>query len=222
MRTIGRKKGGDAPAPRFFSGSVGLGILAAVLLLLGVPWWVVVPLTVAGFFGGIFLLAPRKKTIDVSVEGMTPAMIERTLDEARKKIEAIGESARSILDQGVRRKAEAVRTQASLVLDEIARDPRDIKTARQFLSYYLDATLKIVRQYAELSGRNRAKGPEIEALLAKAEGMLETIESAFGKQRALLLENDAMNLEAELTVLDKTMKMQGLAEDAEKGGRSNG
>jgi len=222
MRTIGRKKGDDSPTPRYFSGSVGLGILATVLLLLGIPWWIVVPLAVAGFFGGILLLVPKKKSFDVSVEGMTPAMIERTLDEARKKIEAIGEAARSILNQDVRRKAEAVRSQASLVLEEITRDPRDIKAARQFLSYYLDATLKIVRQYAALSGRNRAKGPEIDALLAKAEGMRGTFERAFGKQRALLLENDAMNLEAELTVLDKTMKMQGLADDAEKGGLSNG
>ena len=42
---------------------------------------------------------------------------------------------------------------AESILDDLKKNPKNIRAARQFLNYYLDATIKIVTRYAELARR---------------------------------------------------------------------
>lgn len=95
------------------------------------------------------------------------------------------------------------------ILAEIRRDPADLKRSRQFLSYYLDATINIITKYATLSSQ-RVDDESIGESLSRTERMLDTINLAFEKQLARLLSNDVMDLDTELTLLEKTIEMEGL------------
>jgi len=94
------------------------------------------------------------------------------------------------------------------IFDYIKKNPGKVNKVRQFTSYYLDATKKIIEQYVELSGR-RDRTPEIEQALQKVEGMLDLIKHTFDRQMANLLEDNLLDINTELTVLKNTMKMEG-------------
>ena len=94
------------------------------------------------------------------------------------------------------------------IFDYLGKNPGDIPKARQFINYYLDATEKIVKQYVELSGR-KDKTKEIEDSLKRVEAMLDSIKETYSKQLHNLLEDDLLDLNTEITVLEKTMKFEG-------------
>jgi 5-bromo-4-chloroindolyl phosphate hydrolysis protein len=71
----------------------------------------------------------------------------------------------------------------------------------------------------EAVAEGRKKASEIEELgkqiknnviKQKVESLLSTIKQAFDKQLAKLLEDDVMDLDVEISVLEKTMKSEGL------------
>ena len=76
------------------------------------------------------------------------------------------------------------------ILDDSAKNPKDVRAARQFLNYYLDATIKIVARYADLA-RKEASLRGDPSSLKRAESMLDMIRSAFEKQHARLLEDES-------------------------------
>jgi 5-bromo-4-chloroindolyl phosphate hydrolysis protein len=79
---------------------------------------------------------------------------------------------------------------------------------KQFTNYYLDATKKIVEQYADLSLRPNPSA-EVTKTLGKIEGMLASIRHTFDRQLGTLMEDRLLDLNAELAVLKNTMKMEG-------------
>jgi 5-bromo-4-chloroindolyl phosphate hydrolysis protein len=79
---------------------------------------------------------------------------------------------------------------------------KDLKPAKQFLNYYLDAAMKIVTRYAELA-TGPAGSPEVMQSLAKAESVMDTLNESFEKQQAKLKENDVLDLDTEIQVFEK-------------------
>ena len=137
--------------------------------------------------------------------------LESSLAEGKRKLGDIKKHQRMIKDRTVLSEVDSICAMVEKILAEVKRDPGDLKEARQFLSYYLDATITILNKYAMLSSHN-VKDPGIHSSLERAENMLKTINKAFEKQLARLLTNDVMDLDIELSLLERTIKMEGLGE----------
>ena len=108
-----------------------------------------------------------------------------------------------------RMEVQGIRDEAVKILTEMERDPADVKTARFFLSYYFETTVKILSKYLELS-EHKPASPEVRAALEKVEDSLSVIRGAFAKQHTMMLANDIMSLDAEIEVMKKSIKMEGL------------
>lgn len=160
-----------------------------------------------GFLAG-YLIGGDRDTPRV-VDGVTEESLESALDEAEGKLKELKAVARRVENPEIRAKAEEIEKLVRAILDDIAADPRDLKPARQFLAYYFDATINILRQYADIMERG-ASAAEVRASVQRVEPVLETIRAAFEKQLARLLENDVLDLDTEIAVLEKTLKMEGL------------
>ena len=91
------------------------------------------------------------------------------------------------------------------------------------MSYYLPTTLKLLNAYDRMSGTG-VSGENIDTTLAKVEGMMRTIVSAFEKQLDALYGADALDISTDITVLENMMAREGLtgdplkAEDSPKDG----
>lgn len=196
-----------------FAGVLGGVAFAALLILFGNMFWAIAG-GAAAFAAGLLVSAPRKKkeVHQFQMYGISRSDLLTALRDGGIKVRELRSAISEIKSSHVKKKANAVVSVAERILADIENDPKDLRRARQFLNYYLDATVKIVKRYVSLSNQG-VTSPDIEQSMKKVESILDTLKSAFEKQLALLLEDDVMDLEAEVEVLERTIKMEGLAED---------
>lgn len=156
---------------------------------------------------------PRPGTLRVDLSGLNMSQEEfnTALAKGAQKLADLKRASERISDQRVRGKAYAVCDSVARILSDIREDPKDLRPARKFLDYYLDATIKVVDRYASLSSKS-VQSEDLSTSLTKVEESLDTIKSAYDKQLAQLLENDVMDLDTELEVLERTIRMEGLGE----------
>jgi len=204
-------------------GAGALYLALTTLLNFSVP--IAGGIAVLSFVGGRIALSSRKKRaksieqpvkevikIDVSAFGIDQEEFDTALREGSRKLAVLNASVSRIADQRVRAKGQAICDLVARILSSIRQDPKDLRPARKFLDYYLDATVKVVEQYVHISSRG-ARSAETMQTLSRVEESLETIRSAYQKQLEQLLQNDVMDLDAELKVLEQTIKMEGLGGD---------
>lgn len=219
MQTIG--KGPEKKEKRglggLFAGILGgaIFLLFFFLILPGVPGALILSIVfgVLGLIAGSLIFRKRKKPeIEMAVQGVTQEMISEALKEGQEKLSKLRAYSAKIVHREIKIKTDSICDTTSKILEDIKQDPKDYKTARQFLNYYLDSTLKILQRYVEISGHG-ATSSEIQSVLKKVENTLSTIDSAFKKQLAKLMEDDVLDLDTEITVLKRTIEMEGLGED---------
>ncbi len=133
---------------------------------------------------------------------------QKAVKEGMEKLRKIRNNTRMIKNNEVAQKIQEICHIGVEIFDNIKKHPEDLRRAKQFLNYYLDATEKIVKQYVELS-QKREMNEDVQQSLANAEEVLSTIGETYKKQLHNLLENDVMDLNTEITVLKKTMKLEG-------------
>ena len=149
------------------------------------------------------LAAPERPPLP---RGIDEAAAE-VITAARSQIDGIAQNAAYITKSAVREKVVGLCHTAEEIVSELAAKPRKIDAARSFLTYYLDAAARIVDGYANLTGRT-ASAPEIGQALNRAEESLDSIQQAFDRQLGNVLEDRVLDLESEIELLEKTVRME--------------
>lgn len=135
------------------------------------------------------------------------------LDKAIRDVRlAIGEMKRldeNIADVGV--SADIVRMEelSEAILQAVRQDPKKLSQIRRFMDYYLPTTLKLLNSYDRMS-TSGGSGENIDSSLSKVEGILRTIVAAFEKQLDALYRADAMDISADISVLETMLASEGL------------
>jgi len=155
-------------------------------------------------------IGPGTGSATLIAGGVTGDDLETALRVGRSKLNSLQNLAFRISKPEARKKVDAISDLVARILDDIKQDPKDLSAARQFLDYYLEATVKVVDSYVNLASRINPD-PETKAACERVEGELETIRAAFEKQLQILLENDVLDLDVELSVLKRTIQLEGLA-----------
>lgn len=191
----------QSSAGGLWAGVLGGTVFLVFFLVLSVPLWV--SLLIAGAsFGAGFLLVPRPQAADPDLSG--------ALTEGRKKLAGLRRLGAQLNQPTVATEVATIAHVADRILGEAATDPRSLKKARPFLTYYLDSTVKILDLYRSLKSQG-LEDEEIARTLARVEGMLRTIREAFEKLLARLLADDVLDLDTEIALLEQTIKMEGLS-----------
>ncbi len=186
------------------AGVLGAAVFAVFYLLIDVGLVASVVLSAGAFVGGFFLFARKSPEV---VDRETDLRL--SLDAGEKKHAAIRALARRIRKPSILAQIREIDTAVEKILDVIRKDPSKLRAARQFLDYYLEATIQILTRYVDISSQG-LKDATIQASLARVEGMLGTIKDAFDAQLAKLLTDDVMDLDTALETLKQTIEMEGL------------
>ena len=135
--------------------------------------------------------------------------VDKMLKEGRMAIAEMKRLDENIADPGI--SADIVRLEqvSQKIFDEVKRDPAKLPKIRRFMDYYLPTTLKLLNSYDRMSGTG-ISGENIDGTLAKVEGMMRTIVAAFEKQLDSLYGAEAMDISADITVLETMMAREGL------------
>lgn len=132
------------------------------------------------------------------------------LQEAQARVDGIASAAEGIAKPEVRRAVGRLCLTAEQILEEIRLKPQQADLARGFLTYYLEAADRIIHGYADLSGRQLSSA-EAAQTLAQAEDSLEGIQRAFDNQLSGLLQYRLLDLDSEISLLEKMVRMDNLA-----------
>ena len=97
------------------------------------------------------------------------------------------------------------------ILDYQRSHPDSAPQLHSFLSYYLPTTLKILRAYGQLESQE-VSGENITAAMARIEGMMDKVVEGFEKQLDLLFQGDAMDITADVAVLERMLAKDGLSD----------
>jgi len=154
------------------------------------------------------IIMPKKGTGNTIIDPFKAVASEKAVKDGLEKLKNLRNNTRMIINNEVASKVQDICKTGFDIFEYLGKNPGDIPKARQFINYYIDATEKIVNQYIELSAR-KDKTKEIEESLKKVENMLDSIKDTYSKQLHNLLENDLLDLNTEISVLEKTMKYEG-------------
>ena len=95
------------------------------------------------------------------------------------------------------------------IIQASKKDKNAASDAKKFFNYYLPTTIKLLKAYLnieeqQLKGENSVKSKE------NIENMLETAISAYKKQLDMLFENQAIDIDAEISVMNNMLRREGL------------
>lgn len=151
-----------------------------------------------------------KETKDEETHTGNPEL-EKMLRDGRLAIVEMKRLDENIADPGI--SADIVRLEqvSAKIFQEVGRSPDKLPQIRKFMDYYLPTTLKLLNAYDRMSGTG-VSGKNIDTTLARVEGMMRTIVSAFEKQLDSLYGAEALDISTDITVLETMMAREGLTD----------
>ena len=97
------------------------------------------------------------------------------------------------------------------IFEHVAKNPEKGTKIRKFMNYYLPTTLKLLDSYVEVASQS-VRGKNITATMIRIESIMDTIAIAFEKQLDNLFGADALDISADIMVLEDMLQREGLAE----------
>ncbi|SFP35757.1 5-bromo-4-chloroindolyl phosphate hydrolysis protein [Oscillibacter sp. PC13] len=162
-----------------------------------------------GSIGGNTEQAAAKTEEKSKEESTGNPELDKMLKDGRLAVTEMKRLDDNIADPGI--SADIVRLEqvSQKIFDEVRRDPKKLPQIRKFMDYYLPTTLKLLNSYDRMSAAG-ISGENIDATLAKVEGMMRTIVAAFEKQLDSLYGAEALDISTDITVLENMMAREGL------------
>lgn len=136
--------------------------------------------------------------------------------ESRERDNAILEEIRAvnnaIADPAMSRKIDRIGEITGKIFAYQKQNPGKDAELRTFLSYYLPTTLRILKAYAQMEAQG-VDGENIHAAKVRIEGMMDKVVEGYEKQLDMLFRNDAMDITADVEVLEHMLEKDGLSGD---------
>lgn len=139
------------------------------------------------------------------VDAFQSDRVARAVDEAEKHLKAMQDAILRAGDRGLEKRVQRFQATVREMFRTIENDPRDLTSARKYLSVYLlgarDATVK----FADLYARTGDKGAR-----ADYEALLDDLEANFSAQTEKLLTDNRTDLDIEIEVLRDRLAREGV------------
>ena len=118
----------------------------------------------------------------------------------------------SIKDEAISDKVSRLEDLTGKIFKIVNENPEKKPQLKRFMSYYLPTTLKLVRSYATLE-KQGVKGENIMSTKRSISDILDTLTTGFEQQLDQLFRSDAIDIAADINVLENLMKQDGLKAD---------
>jgi len=138
----------------------------------------------------------------------------RVLEEGEDYIQKIHEANEKLPGEVVSTKLDRLEQVISRILEELKEQPGKTFELRRLMNYYLPTTWKLLSAYLQIE----EEPYKTEAMLktqADVEKTLDTINEAFEELLSQLFQNRAMDVSADISVLNTMMKQDHLKKDFE-------
>ena len=186
--------------------------LAAFYALYGkLGWHPVVSgiITIVLYFALDLLLRPRRKLGGVDVETMRGGEILAALEDAKQDLHKMQITEKFIQDEKVRQDSQNLRDSGEQLVKYLCDNPEKMSLARRFLNYYLDLAVDIIDHYVKLQ-ESKLQTDDVKDAMERCAHAIPQLDQAFEKQHTSLIKGEILNLEADIKVLEDTLRMEDL------------
>ena len=132
--------------------------------------------------------------------------IQETLRINKEKITEVCKDT-ELLSGAMKEKVKRLCEISEQILENVKKNPQNIKAVKRVFSYYLETTDKILDIYTELSNQE-IQSIEMEARLKKVESILDLIIDIFKQYLERSIETKIIDLDIEIELLEKVIKME--------------
>lgn len=192
------------------AGIVAGGVFLGLLFLL--KWNLLIDIILAvGIFVSVSLIAkPRNRIGKICVENIINGEeLHRRLEEAMEDFSSIENSFKKIEDESVKEQVKSLKATAEKIIAYLEEHPEKITQARQFIDYYQDTASSLLSKYVELQD-SQLGTQEVLRLKENTSHVLEKLNFAFEMQFQRLMKNEMLDMDAEIRLLDQTIKMESI------------
>ena len=130
---------------------------------------------------------------------------QKILDELRRVNDAIP-------DEEMSDKISRLEAVSAKIFEQAKSDPDKLPQMRKFMDYYLPTSLKLLNTYAELDNQG-VEGENISESKRRIEQTMDTLVHAFETQLDQLFAADAMDISADIDVMQNMLRADGLTGD---------
>lgn len=192
------------------------GALFSVLLLpRGGLWFSILALGAVGVFCGVSIGKAKRKMAEREQPAAVSSRTEATDLTAggRRAIREMQRLRALIPEADMKAKIDRLIEVSEKIVSHVAEDPSDANKVQKFLDYYLPTTTKLLDAYARMSGSG-ATGDNVERSRQSISAMLDTAVEAYNRQLDSLFENQALDIETDISVMNSLLAREGLTGSA--------
>lgn len=125
----------------------------------------------------------------------------------------------AIPDENMSDKISRLEAVSAKIFAHIQENPDKLPQMRKFMDYYLPTSLKLLDTYAELDAQG-VEGTNIRESKRRIEQSMDTLVVAFENQLDKLFQDDALDVSADIDVMEKMLSADGLTGDSDPFGLS--
>ena len=118
----------------------------------------------------------------------------------------------NIENEKISAQIDDIEATTSRIFDIVIAHPEKVSRISKFLNYYLPTTMKLLNTYDRMGSQGVA-GENISGTMRKVEDTLDMVVTAFHKQLDTLFAGEALDVNADIAVMENLMKTEGLTDD---------
>ena len=134
---------------------------------------------------------------------------ERPANEYMSLLGELRTQSRAVADIAITGKIERIEALVAKIFRHVEEHPHKQPQIRRLVNYYLPTTLKMIRSYATLE-KQGIKGENIMAAKENIGRTLDTLARGFERQLDQLFKSDAIEISADLDVIENMLQQDGL------------
>ncbi len=135
--------------------------------------------------------------------------VQKIMDDGKLAMREMGRLYSTIDNAEVRKKINEIMRISDKIVQDAVQDESDVPQIRKFLDYYLPTTIKLLNAYDRMSDQGIA-GDNLTRSMKSIEDMLDTAIEAYKKQLDSLFENQALDIETDISVMNQMLAREGL------------
>jgi len=141
--------------------------------------------------------------------------LDKMIRDGALAVEEMKRLDENIDDEKISQAIRELEQTSQAIFQQVREAPEKLPQIRKFMDYYLPTTLKLLNAYDRMSSVG-VGGENIDGTKERVEAIMDTIVAAFDKQLDGLFGAEALDVSADITVLETMLAREGLAGDQMK------
>lgn len=148
-----------------------------------------------------------------NISGENAELVEECYNKAVTDYNYLNDAMDHLQDVELKEQLAKIQDIAYRMLQYLKKNPEKILLARRYVDYYQDRAVVMVNQYIEME-KLKLESDEVVSMKHRIKDMLDSFDEAYEEQFSKLLNDQLLNMDAELKVMQQNLDADGIKVDS--------